>query len=66
MSKRESFGECVNLTVNTFKEDAEKGLIHMKSLMQLSEPPFSRENKDDKDGSTNKALEDEVESSRRF
>ena len=53
-------------TVSTFKEDVEKWLIHMKNLMQLSDPPFSRENKDDKDVSTNEVLEDEVESSRRF
>ena len=66
MSERESFGECVNLTINTFKEDVEKGLIHMKNLMQLSQPPFSRANKDDKGVSTNKSFEDETESSRRF
>ena len=66
MSERESFGECMNLTINTFKEDVEKELIHMKRLMQLSDPPFNRENKDYKDVSTNNALEDEVESSRRF
>ena len=66
MSERESFGECVNLTVSTFKEDAEKGIIHMKNLMQLSEPPFSRSSKDDKDVSTSKSLEDEAESSKRY
>ena len=65
MNERESFGECVNLTVSTFKEEVEKGLIHMKSLMQLSDLPFSRANKDDKDLSSRKSLEDEAESSRR-
>ena len=66
MSERESFTEFVNLVVNTFKEDAEKWLIHMKNLMQVCEPPFNRANKDDKDVSTRKYLEDEVESSKRF
>ena len=65
MGEREIFRYCVNLTVNTFKEDAEKGVTHMKILMQLSEPPFNRPNKEDNDASTSKALEDEVESSRR-
>ena len=66
MSERERFRDYVNLMVNTFKEDVEKVLNHMKNLMQLSEPPFSRANKDDNDVSTNKDLEDEAESSRRF
>ena len=66
IGERESFRDCVNLTVNTFKEDVEKGITHMKILMQLSEPLFNRENKEDNDVSTNKALEDEAESSRRF
>ena len=66
MSERERFGDCVNLMVSTFKEDAGKGLIHMKNLMQLSNPHFSRVKKDDKDANTGKALEDEAKSSRRF
>ena len=66
MSERESFGECVNLTINTFKEDAEKGLIYMKNLMQLSEPPFSRDKKDDREDNTIMAMEDEAESSMRL
>ena len=66
MNERERFGECVNLMVNTFKEDVGKGIIHMENLMQLSKPPFSRANKDDKDVSTNKSLEDEAAFSRRL
>ena len=56
----------MNLTVNTFKEDAEKGLIHTKIFIHLSDPPFNKANKDEKDISTNKALEDEAKSSRMF
>ena len=66
MGERESFEDCVNLTFNIFKEDDEKGITHMKILMQLFEPCFSRENKEDNDASSNKTLEDEVGSSRRF
>ena len=40
MSEHESFGDYVNLTVNTFKEDVERGLNYMKNLMHLLEPPF--------------------------
>ena len=56
MSERESFRECVNLTVNTFKEDAEKGITRMKRIMQLSEPPFSKANKYDKDVGSIKSM----------
>ena len=66
MSTRGSFSECMNLMVNNSNEDAEKGMIHMKTLMQLSKPPFNKENKHDKDVSTSKSLEDEAESSRRL
>ena len=66
MGERESFRDCVNLMVSLFKEDAEKGLTHMKRLMQLCEPPFSRENKEDNDASTSKDQENEAKSSRRF
>ena len=66
MSEQEIFGECLNLIVSTFKKDAEKGIIHMKNLMQLSDSPFNRANKDDKGVSTSKGFEDEARSSRRF
>ena len=66
MDERERFIYCVNLIVSTFKEDFEKGLTHMKILMQISEPPFSRENKEENDASMRKSLEDKEESSRRF
>ena len=66
MSERESFGDYVNLRVRTFKEDAEKGLNHMKGVMQLSEPPFSRDKKDDREDNTIMAMEDEAESSMRL
>lgn len=39
-AKRESFGYLLRNTVSSFKEDAENSLKHMKSLMQLVEPPF--------------------------
>ena len=66
MGEREIFGYCVNLMVTFFKEDVEKGLSHMKIFMQLSKHPFGRENKEDNDASSNKTLEDEARSSRRF
>ena len=66
MDEREIFRYCVNLTISTFKEDAEKGLTHMKILMQIYEPPFTKENKEDNDASMRKSLEDKEESSRRF
>ena len=66
MGEREIFGYFVNLTVTLFKEDVEKCITHMKIFMQLSNPPFNKENKEDNDASSNKTLEDEVGSSRRF
>ena len=66
MGEMESFIDCVTLMVNIFKEDVEKGITHMKILMQIFEPPFSRENKEDNDSSTSKALEDEADSFKRF
>ena len=65
MGERESFGDCVNIMVNTFKEDVEKDLIHMKILMQISKTPFNSPKKEYNDASTSKALEDEAKSSRR-
>ena len=65
MGERESFRYCVNFMVNTFKEDAEKGISHLKIPKQLSEPPFTKQNMEDNDASTSTPLEDEVESSRR-
>ena len=65
MGEREIFIDCVDIMVNTFKEDVEKDLIHKKILMQISEPPFNIPNKEDNDASTSKALKDGVESSRR-
>ena len=66
MSEQKIFEDYMNLTVNTFKEDVEKGLNHMKNLIQLSKPPFNKAKKDDKKYDTNKAMEDEDEYSRRF
>ena len=66
ISEREIFRYYVNLMVTLFKEDVEKGLSHMKIFMQLSKHPFGRENKEDNDASSNKTLEDEARSSRRF
>ena len=56
----------MKLTINTFKEDAEQGLVHMTDLMQLLEPPFQHANKDTKEADTNKANEDEAKSSRKI
>ena len=36
MRERESFGDLVKITISIFKEDAEKILVHMRDLMQLS------------------------------
>ena len=62
--ERESFGEWLNLTIITFKEDFEQILVHMKDIMQLSEPPFLWANKDCKGDNTSMANEDEVDSTR--
>ena len=40
MREREIFGHLMKIIVSTFKEDAEKSLVHMRDLMQISEPPF--------------------------
>ena len=64
--EHESYGDYVKLTVSTFKEDVERGLVHMKNLRKLSKPPFQCVNKNKKDSSTSKAIEDEVESSRKI
>ena len=66
MTQQESFGDYVKLTVSTFKEDVERGLVHMTNLMQLSEPLFQRANKDTKEARTSKTIEDEAESSRKI
>ena len=65
MRERESFGDLVKITVNTFKEDAEKILVNMRELMQLSELPFQRTNKDINEVGTNNANEGKVESNRK-
>ena len=53
MRERESFGDLVNFILNTFKEEAEKILVHMRYLMQLSKPPFQHANKGTNEAGTN-------------
>ena len=65
MRERESFGDLVKITISTFKEDADKSLVHMRDLMQLSEFPFQHTNKDINEVGTNNANEGKVESSRK-
>ena len=42
MNERENYAELIRITVGTFKDDAESNLIHMRSLLRLSTPPFQR------------------------
>ena len=64
MREQESFDDLVKIIVSTFKEDVEWILVHMTDIMQLSEPPFQRANKDTKEVGTSKANEDKAESTR--
>ena len=66
MREREIFGDLVKLTVNTFKEDVERILVHMIDIIQLSKSPFQRANKATKEASTGEANEDEVESTEKI
>ena len=40
MNERDKYVELIRITVGTFKKDAKRNLVHMYSLMRLSEPPF--------------------------
>ena len=40
MNERDSYAELIWINVGTLKEDAESNLIHLRSLLMLSEPPF--------------------------
>ena len=65
MRERESFGDLVKIIVSTFKEDAEKILVHMRDLMQLTKPPFQHTTKGINEARTINANEDEAESTRK-
>ena len=65
MNEREGFADLLRITFNTFKEDAERGLVHMKSLLQLEEPPFQQGSKGNNGKGANNANEDEAESVRK-
>ena len=66
MRERKSFWDIVKLTSITLKEDAKRSLVHMAYIMQFSEPPFQRANKDTKEVGTSKANEDEANSTRKI
>ena len=61
MRERESFGNLVKIIISTFKEDAEKILVHMRDLIQLLEPLFKCANRGINQDGTSNADEDEVE-----
>ena len=65
MNKRESFRDLVRIIVSTFKKDAEKGMIHMKILMQLREPLFQRGTEGNKGEEAINTIKDEAESTRK-
>ena len=40
MNERDSYVELIQITVGTFKDDAVRNIVHMRSLLRLSAPPF--------------------------
>ena len=40
INERESYAKLICITVGTFKDDAERNIVHMRSLLRLSAPPF--------------------------
>ena len=60
MNERESFTELVKITVGTFKDDVERGLVHMKILLQLVEPPFQHGQRNIMDDVANNVAEGSI------
>ena len=65
MNGSESFVGLVRIIVNHFKEDVEKGLVCMKSLLQLIEPLFQHGSKGNNDEGASNSNEDEANFSRK-
>ena len=65
MNEIESFEDLVRITVSTFKEDVEKGLVHMKNMMHPSKYLFQRYTNGNNDEDDINAIEDDAESSRK-
>ena len=40
MNDRDSYAEMIHITMDTFKENNERNLAYMCSLLRLYEPPF--------------------------
>ena len=79
MNEMESYVELIRITMGTFKDDVESNLVHMRSLLRLSTPPFQRVPKNEEvvmeessqasashgNGRGNNNAPDEAESSRK-